>query len=98
MLTEVLDSTPTADITFPDHLPLNVIPTYKSKVRGQSILGHKAGRYTHFTPVRGPTKCIKTLLEISESDTSNPNTVEPDKKLLKNEKIVKGEDEKPPLP
>lgn len=98
MLTEVLDSTPTADITFPDHLPVNVIPTYKSKVRGQSILGHKAGRYTHFTPVRGPSERMKTLLEISESDTSDPNPVEPDKELLKAEKIAKGEDVKPPPP
>ena len=94
MLTEVLDSNPTADISFPSHVTFNVIPTYKSKIRGQAILGQRQGKYSHFTPVRGPTEHVKQVLEVPDTDTSTPEALQPDKELLKAEKIAKGEEEK----
>ena len=46
MLTEILDSDPSANICSPSHLALNVLPNLKSKIRGQAILGHRQGKYS----------------------------------------------------
>ena len=96
MLTEVLDTNPTADISFPSCVAFNVTPAYKGRIKGQAILGHSPRRYTHFTPVRGPTQHMKDILEKPETDISEPQPVEADKELLKTEKISKGEGERAP--
>ena len=92
MLTEVLDSNPGADISFPSYVPLNSSPAYKGKLRGMPILGHRTKMYTHFVPVRGPSETVKDLLEIPDTDTEQYAPIEADKELLKEEKIVKGEE------
>ena len=82
MLTEVLDSNPGADISFPFYVPLNSSPAYK---------GHRTKMYTHFVPVRGASETVKDLLEIPDTDTEQYIPIEADKELFKEEKLVKGE-------
>ena len=92
MLTEVLDSNPGANISFPAYIPLNASPAYKGKLRGMPILGQCTKMYTHFVPVRGASDHVKDLLEIPDTDTEQYAPIEANKELLKEEKIVKGEE------
>ena len=94
MLTEVLDSNPGASISFPSHISLNSSPAYKGKLRGMPILGQRSKMYTHFVPVRGASEQVKDLLEIPDTDPEQYAPIEAKKELLKEEKILKGE-EKP---
>ena len=94
MLTEVLDSNPGADICFPSHIQFNCTPAYKGKVKGQPLLGHGQRKYTHFISMRGAADHVKDLLEIPDTDSTLHPPVEAAKELLKEEKIVKGEDQK----
>ena len=92
MLTEVLDSNPGADISFPSYVWLNSSPAYKGKLRGMPILGQRTKMYTHFVPMRGASENVKDLLEIPDTDTEQYAPIKADKELLKEEKIVKGEE------
>ena len=94
MLTEVLDSNPGANICFPSHIQFNCTPAYKGKVKGQPLLGHGRRKYTHFIPMRGAADHVKDLLEIPDTHSTLHPPVEAAKELLKEEKIVKGEDQK----
>ena len=86
MLTEVLDSNPGADISFPSYVPLNSSPAYKGKLRGMPILGQRTKMYSHFIPVRGASENVKDLLEIPDTDTEQYAPIEAKKELLRGTK------------
>ena len=90
--TVILDSYPTASINFPSHVPLNVSPPlFPRKHRGQPILGQRQAKYTHFIPMKYESPQVKDLLEIQDTDTTDPEPIQGYQELLKAEKILTGD-------
>lgn len=92
--TVILDSYPTASINFPSFVPLNTSPPlFPRKHKGQPLLGQRQAKYTHFIPMRDESSQVKDLLTIQDTETSEPETIQPYQQLLKNEKILTGENQ-----
>ena len=90
--TVILDSYPTASINFPGYVPLNVSPPlFPRKHRGQPLLGQRQAKYTHFIPMSDESSKVKDLLEIRDTEISEPKPIQGYEELLKAEKILTGE-------
>ena len=91
--TVILDSYPSASINFPTYVPLNNSPPlFPRKHKGQPLLGQRQARYTHFIPMRDESSQVKDLLTIQDTETSEPEKIQGYQQLLKNEKIITGEE------
>ena len=90
MKTIILDSIPSIPLRIPD-AQLNVSPAYRTKTRGQPLLGQPQVRYSYYVPLGEGSRHLKKLLELPETDASTTNPVGGYDELMKAEKINVGD-------
>ena len=96
MKTLILDSSPGIHIKNPDNIPLNVSPVYKSRGKGQPLLGQKRSQFSHFVTLGSHSNQVKELLKVPESEILDTKPVESFDELIKAEKIATGNTSFPP--
>ena len=88
MKTLVLDSSPGIHIKDLENIPVNVSPVYKSRGKGQPLLGQKQPNFGHFVILGSNPEKVKELLKIPESEILDAEPLKGSSELLKAEKIA----------